>query len=146
MITLRFAQASDMSTFTTGRSDIWVNYFEYFRLNPLTVFFGKGYTNILINEKASHNTLIQIIFQFGIVGSVCLFMWIKQIIKISLSGIKIGKKSVPLFIILLIGTVFPWMGIDIMFFDEFYLMIFYLCLGGYCMQDKHLSAKKDHII
>lgn len=125
IITERFSFYSTASEITTHRTDLWLMYLREFSRNPKMVFFGEGFTNINLNKKASHNTLIQGIYQFGLIGFPILLEWIR------LSMNKLLSKTAYIFtnkkyvLLLCVGILLPWLSLDILFFDEFFLLPFY---------------------
>ena len=129
VIAIRFGNSSTLSDLTTGRSTIWLDYLRYFADNPAVIFFGNGYVNLLLDEHSTHNTLLQGVFQFGIVGCLILFFWLRDLFKITLRNVKMGQKHFFACLILVIGVFLPWMSIDLLFGDEFFLMMFYISLG-----------------
>lgn len=125
--------AGSLSDFTTNRTDIWLDYFFELTNNPLLLLFGKGYTSIVLHFWASHNTIIQIIYQFGVVGTIFFLLWFWSYAKLVLKSIKI-KMFLPV-MVLLIGAFGPWLALDMLFFDEVFLVSFYV-FSGIC----HVSS------
>ncbi len=123
----RFGADTNLSEFTTGRTELWVNYFNAIAEDPLLLLFGKGYSGVLVGDRASHNTLIQCIFQFGIVGSLLFFAWMVCFVRTLLGEAKIRWSNVAQVAILLIGAFGPWMALDYLFFDELFLLPIYVC-------------------
>lgn len=126
IVMTRLSFAKNLSDFTTGRTEIWQAYIREIFTDIKVFMIGKGLTNdILIMEKATHNTIIQAIFQFGILGTVVLVAWIIGFFKEK--GLKriYTRKDASLFV-LLIATLLPWMAIDILLFDEFFLFQWYI--------------------
>lgn len=62
---------NDPNGITTGRTDTWKTYGEYLFENVLALLFGNGFGTMVLNAHASHNTYIDLIYCFGIVGSIC---------------------------------------------------------------------------
>lgn len=65
-----------VSTLTTGRSDIWGRYIEYFMAYPLRLLFGSGVgasTSAIIGNEA-HNYFIEVLFYTGLCG-LGLYVW-----------------------------------------------------------------------
>lgn len=81
IIDTRFSYASNVSEFTTGRTDIWYTYIDELTHNPILTLFGEGFSNVIIGKKSSHNTIIQGVFQFGLIGFPFLIAWILITIK-----------------------------------------------------------------
>ena len=129
IVAIRFENSTNIADLTTGRSTIWMNYFEYIKSNIGVMLFGKGYTNVLVEGRASHNTLIQGVYQFGIVGLSIFLVWLRCLFDITLQHLKIKRKQYAPCIILAVGVFLPWLGIDLLFFDEFFLMMLYVSSG-----------------
>lgn len=129
IVAIRFGSASNLSDLTTSRSTIWVMYFQYLEDNPAVLLLGKGYANVLIEGHSTHNTILQGVYQFGIVGFVIFVFWLRDLFKISLKNLKLERKQYLACLVLAVGVIFPWMSIDLLFFDEFFLMMFYISLG-----------------
>ncbi len=128
-VVLRFSQINDIASLTTGRTKIWKAYFEEFVNNGAVVWFGKGCSETLVINRAAHNTLIQMIYQLGFVGIGFLAAWEYNFIR----GVVRNKKIKMNFLdaaILLIGIFMPWMGLDMLFFDEFFLIAMYAVAGA----------------
>ena len=68
VILTRFSWADNASELTTGRTDLWKIYLTAIFDSPRLLLLGQGFTNVLIAPKASHNTLIQLVYQFGILA------------------------------------------------------------------------------
>lgn len=130
MMLARLTGNQSLSELTTGRTDLWLQYLRAFDQDTLLLFFGKGLSDVLVNERASHNTIIQIIFQFGLVGSVMMAAWLICYARNLMSGVKVRMSQLTQLGILLIGAIGPWMALDLLFFDEFFLMPLYVCLGA----------------
>lgn len=71
----RFSGATDINSLTTGRFDIWNSYFDYFNANVEKFIFGSGVGATLVNNRAAHNTYIDFVFYFGVIGSL-LFIYL----------------------------------------------------------------------
>lgn len=122
IVRLRFSQSSSISSLTTGRSDTWVKYLSELNENVKLFLLGKGYTNMVLFDHATHNTVLQILFQFGILGATLIFSWITCFARQNLRELATERLPKMELLILIIGCFMPWMGIDIMFFDEFFLL------------------------
>lgn len=126
IVVTRFSYSKDLESFTTGRIGLWESYFKEILGNAKIFFFGKGFTNVKVNDRASHNTVIQSFFQFGFVGVPFLVYWIVSFFR---GGFYKGRRKKPCALELLIvgvGTFLPWFAIDAMFFDEFFLLQWYM--------------------
>ncbi len=67
VILYRIAQGSDLSDFTTGRSDIFIRYVKAIFESPLNCIFGGGFDNPILG-KATHNLFLEIVYYTGIIG------------------------------------------------------------------------------
>ncbi len=123
----RFELAEDASSLTTGRSDIWESYLAFMLENPLDLFLGQGYTSVNVVEgRATHNTPIQILYQFGIVGTIFFVIWLFSFRKTQ----ETYRKTDSLTVMLLIVSCFSmWLGLDMLFADDFFLIIFLFFIG-----------------
>lgn len=125
----------NLSDLTTGRVDLWKSYMSYFEEEPLVMIFGRGCTSKLVQNRASHNILIQIIYQFGLLGAVIITSWICLYMRMIMKSVNVRKIELIPTLIIAIGSVGAWMALDVFFFDEFFLMTFYMCLGiGYVVR------------
>lgn len=129
MMFSRFGNDTNLSDFTTGRTDIWMQYINTLGEDPLLLLFGKGFTSATVNGRAAHNTVIQAFFQFGIIGAILLLGWFICYVRTLLGKIRIKFSDFTPIFILLIGAFGPWMGLDMIFFDEFFLIPIYVCFG-----------------
>ncbi len=129
MIILRFAGNSNLDDFTTGRTELWIQFIQAFKENPVLLMFGKGYTDVKLIARGSHNTAIQMIYQFGLLGCIFLVFWGVFCIRSYLSGAKISRRHFAQFFIIILGMLGPWLALDMLFFDEFFLMPMYTCIG-----------------
>lgn len=118
-----------LSELTTKRSDLWVNYFRMFDENPLVLVFGTGFTDILVNGRGSHNTVIQIVYQFGLVGSVMVLVWFWEYCTAVLSSVRLRMRHIVQLLILVGGSFGPWLGLDLLMFDEFFILPFFVFIG-----------------
>ncbi|MGX8698784.1 MAG: O-antigen ligase family protein [bacterium] len=58
------------SSITTGRTDIWLMYFDYFRKNIPALLFGAGFgvNGLEVVGREAHNLFIEVTFYVGILG------------------------------------------------------------------------------
>ena len=125
----RFSMDTDMRSFTTGRTSIWGIYLREIFDNWKILFFGKGLTSVTVEGYSTHNILIELLFQFGLIGIPFVILWVKNLSReISIKEI-IRKRKVMDLLILTVGIVVPWLSISILFFDEFFLFQWFLILG-----------------
>ncbi|KQL17972.1 O-antigen ligase family protein [Cytobacillus solani] len=117
---IRFSMVSDAQSLTTGRSELVNMYIEYFMGNLNTLFFGMGLSPVYVNGYSSHNTIIQMIYQLGILGSILMIGWWRMVYK-GLSN-KIKLSFVNSMYLLMIGVAYflPWLSLEMLYFDEFF--------------------------
>lgn len=111
------------------RTDIWYAYIDELTHNPILTLFGEGFSNVIIGKKSSHNTIIQGVFQFGLIGFPFLIAWILITIKNLISQTAQTKLHFLYILLMCVGIVIPWMALDILFFDELFLLPIY---GAFC--------------
>lgn len=129
----RFTSASISGDFTTGRSDLWKMYFDEMDIG--TWVFGKGINADLPYGKAAHNTLIQIIYNIGIIG---LSMWVGIFAEQNrLSNlVQTNKKRIWIPIFALLATM---IFLDGLFLELFYILIPVLL----CTSFRNLKVEVD---
>lgn len=138
----RFGQDSNLSDFTTGRTDVWNNYITAIFSDARLLFFGQGYTSAFIGDKATHNTLLQSLFQFGVIGLALVLAWIVFFVQSLLDGAKAHWRQGTQLAILLIGAFGPWLALDYVFFDEFFLLPFFVCMAVRFLHQKHEESEQ----
>ena len=77
---LRMSTGS-LSDLTTSRTDIWIDYLQYFAEHPLRAVIGNGPGIYLLDGKGAHNTYIDLIYQLGIIGAILYFTCLRFGIK-----------------------------------------------------------------
>lgn len=65
----RFEGAESANDLTTGRFNLWIQYFEYIFSNLKVIFFGDGFNSWTI-YKGSHNLYIEMFFRYGFFGCI----------------------------------------------------------------------------
>ena len=77
---LRFSNISNLNELTTGRDYLWNSYWNIISQSSLpSILFGH---EIIKGMKAAHNTYIEILFRFGVVGCLVDFFLIKTCFKL----------------------------------------------------------------
>ncbi len=66
----RLESSVDSGDLTTGRLELWKAYIVHILKNPHVLYFGEGFNALALNVKAAHNTYIDFVYRFGIIGSV----------------------------------------------------------------------------
>lgn len=122
----RFGMAEDASSLTTGRSGLWREYLDFLINNPVDLLLGQGYTSVFKGvHKGSHNSLIQCIYQLGIVGGVFFAYWFITVVGL----LKTRKVKFSYMILLVVSCFSMWLGLDVMFFDDLFLTILLFAFG-----------------
>ncbi|MBQ9779578.1 MAG: hypothetical protein IJW00_01405 [Clostridia bacterium] len=129
MFMARLSQDQNLSDFTTHRTELWDQYITALINDPKLLFFGRGLSSVLVNDRGSHNTLIQGVYQFGLLGSGILTAWFVFYIRTLLKDTVVRQKDLTQIAVLLIGALGPWVGLDVLRFDEFFLIPMYVCVG-----------------
>jgi O-antigen ligase len=81
------------------------------------------------NGVASHNTIIQAVFQFGFIGAPVLAYWVVCFYRSSARP-EVKTKEYDLHrLIVFVGFFAPWLAIDMLFFDEFFLFQWYMIVA-----------------
>lgn len=140
VIITRFSFSNNLDSFTTGRSDLWVSYAKEIFGSAKVFFLGKGYTNVKVNGRGSHNTIIQSFYQFGLIGVPVLFYWVSCYFRQANPNRTAQHKAGLKQWIVIVGSFIPWLAIDVLFFDEFFLFPMYVCLAI-----KELSQASDYL-
>lgn len=91
----RFGSASNSADLTTGRSTILLYYIEYLFKNPIVLLFGKGIGSPYWNNHAAHNTYIDFLYFYGIIGTSLFALILKASLQKSIQKIDI-RNAVPL--------------------------------------------------
>ncbi len=125
----RFSQDTNLSDFTTGRTEVWDSYIQAIFSDVKLLLFGQGCTNMLLGDKATHNTLLQCFYQLGLIGCAILILWLVYFYQTLLRGTRLQRHQAVRLAIVLIGTFGPWVALDYLFFDEFFLLPIYVCIA-----------------
>lgn len=72
------SESADLSSMTTGRSDIWQLYLGYFLEHPFVTLIGKG-LNAKLPFRAPHNYYIETIYYLGVIGGILYIATLVQI-------------------------------------------------------------------
>ena len=125
----RFSGANDLESFTTGRIGLWETYLTAVFSDIKIFLLGKGYISSLIGELASHSTPIQILYQLGVLGTPVLIYWLVCFYRKAYRVERRRRMFDLKILIVSVGCFLPWMAIDILFFDEFFLLQWYILLA-----------------
>ena len=144
VIMLRLMSATNLDTFTTGRPELWASYLKEIFTDVKVLLMGKGFTNVKINARASHSTLIQLIFQFGCLGAPILAGWCYSFFREHTYMCRWSQVEKMKVIMLVIGIFVPWLAIDGLFFDEFFMWQWFFALGVQAMmREEALPAESE---
>lgn len=123
---VRMKSASDAKSLTTGRSEIWKMYFEFFRANPTRVFLGNSINNVTLNGRAAHNTYIDLIYQFGIIGSI----WFLEVLRrLYVNNTTNSLKNIANYSVIIVVLIMYFFLSELQYFDMFFhIFIGYLIL------------------
>ena len=124
VIITRLSFSNNISDFTTGRTELWNMYIDFILEDWRAFLFGIGYSGVKVNGLASHSTILQMWYQFGLTGSILLIIWCANFM--SLGSHKIINGQRLNIIIIVVGVFVPWLAIDMLFFDEFFLFQLYV--------------------
>lgn len=133
----RFSKDTNIDQLTTGRSEIQKMYIDYIGSNPKVLFFGNGFNSNLLNGHEAHNTYLQMIYNFGIFGTI-IFIYLL------LFGFKIFKieknfvNYLPLIVVLA-----SYLGLSVLKYFDFPIHIFIVLLA--ICGCKRKSKKNDKV-
>lgn len=139
----RFSNTNSLSDLTTHRTEIWMNYLRTMMTDPKLLLLGQGLTNFNINGRATHNTIIQIVYQLGLVGTPILAAWCIYFLCDSEKTNTPVQNNLLSILILSVGTFLPWFAIHMLFFDEFFLFQLYVFIGIQYLRCTNNSPKTD---
>lgn len=125
----RFGQNANLSELTTGRTEVWGRYISAMFGDIRMLLFGQGFTDVIFGEKPPHNTLLEVIYQLGLIGFILITLWMACYIRTLLGNIAIQKQQLVRLAILFIGIFGSWMALDFLFFDEFFLFPVYMAMA-----------------
>ena len=140
VIAYRFSFSADLSELTTGRTELWGNYLRALLASPRLLLLGNGYTDLKVLGRASHNTLLQMVFQFGLAGSTVLLGWMGAFLGKRLLGCRVRWMEA---MVLIVGAFLPWMALDMVFFDELFLIPLYAAAGIVWLSGEEAKERKE---
>lgn len=103
--------SNDLSTFTTGRSSIWMEHLAYFTQQPLiNILFGGNYVTDAGRDPnfshVSHQSYIDMLLNFGLIGTlVMLFFFLRLTLHYVITYMKTNYNE----FLLLVLVKFIWM-------------------------------------
>lgn len=135
MLVFRFSQANSLDDLTSGRVDIWKDYFKNVFSDVKVLLIGMGLSDELLHDRATHNTLLQMLYQVGLMGTALIVWW-----WIGMTDFTLFKRAAhnhkSMDIVLMVISIFlPWMALDYMYFDEFFIFQCFFMLAVQEMAD-----------
>lgn len=131
----RFAQKDVASG--NGRFDAWKFYIGQVLMSIRTILFGVGSSSKVIElgyvQQAEHNSIVQALYQFGIMGIISFGILIVSIFNYLRAGIKLQIKFVD--ILGFLGIVFAYSTISSFYSDNFNIAIL-LFIVLMCKQER----------
>ena len=122
----------DLNMQTTGRLNIWIAYLEDWRSSLRNIWLGVGMANKRLPfQKMHHQTYIEILYQFGIIGSLIFFTYMGSIfgeISRSRSTVKLHLRHLALISIAVCGLTLGQFAFDSFIYQLVIAMI--LICGG----------------
>ena len=114
LILARMGASSNLGEFTTGRSDIWLEYVKEIFGNLEYFLFGTYRNSMTVDGYVTHNTFLQIWWKVGLLGMLLVgawfaFMWYK--------GNRGRLTGMLLLLVACFGATF---GLDMLFFDHLF--------------------------
>lgn len=88
----RITSANNLGDLTTGRSELFIEYFDDITKTAGGLFFGKGLSADILS-KGTHNLFLEIIYYFGLVGFILMVMYFISFIKLITLKFKNGRKN-----------------------------------------------------
>ena len=146
----RFASVDSgdfLNSLSTGRMDIWTAYAKEIFEGPFDFLFGHGilskyaYVPEQMQDRAQHNLYIFLLYKFGLVGIVFLFVIMWQFIKDS-------NKTKPMFInyIPLIYFLIGAMVDNSFMYPQFYIVVAFALFNTKNKTDKVLDANAGKVL
>ncbi len=138
LIEARFSGVNGTNDLTTGRLDLWVEYIDYILNNLWCLLFGEGF-NALSLGKAVHNTYIDWIYRFGIIGTALWFGYFKTC-KSNVDKTGIKKTSVNMAgMVFLLGIFF----LSAFHFEQLWCCIYMAMIAPYTDGGSYEEIKCD---
>lgn len=143
----RFMLADNsVSDLTTGRSDIWAAYLQYIGSDFFRLLFGDGfgerylYVSAVARDVSPHNTIIEVIYRFGLIGfGLCIGWFVTTIMEVIGKPRKLKANAVCA-CLLMIGCFAPWLALAMLTFDDFFYIPALFALGCVYSKEKCSAA------
>lgn len=138
-VLLRITNASDIDSLTTGRSNIWNMYCEFLFDNLNSLLFGGGFGAELIGKHAAHNTYIDLIYYFGIIGTVLVLLVFGVLINLKKNTAKLNLLNYSIWIC--IALMYFFLS-ELFYFDWAFHIIIAICISK--MNMSQTKEEKNH--
>lgn len=137
----RFSEITNVSSLTTGRTDLQAVYIKYILENRDVLLCGVGFTLEYpigaINNV--HNTPIDYIYRLGIIGTLLFITWYLSIFKQASLKLKMSFENKVQFLIIMMGLFMPWMALDVLGGDEFFYYLTLLIYASNYLKNSQVS-------
>ena len=103
VVLARLTSASNISDFTTGRSDLFMDYYRAITENIGSIFFGKGLGQANLGRDP-HNLFLEITYYLGLVGMLLMGLYyaaVLRTINVNLKQQNLIARYVVLFMVLM---------------------------------------------
>lgn len=126
----RLSTAENVSDVTTGRLDLWFEYFNIFFSRPIKALFGNGINNGF-TLSTPHNSIIDTLDLLGLVGTIIFYICLYLSVSSTRTTIDKKRRSFLPFI----GIFGIYMGLSMFFSIDFGFELF--LAFGFIMPDIH---------
>ena len=117
----RFINASE-GDITGNRTNIYSAYIDYFSENPLQLIFGSGVGASYLGSVAAHNTYIDFLYYYGILGTILFVIVLASI----LCNVPKTKKNISNYIPSVCIAISIFFLSDLIYFDFVFNLIMWL--------------------
>ena len=100
-----FEDGSVLDMITTGRISIWKKFYNEFLSSPVWILFGKSFMGEIPVEIGIHNTVMALIYQYGLVGTVIFTLFAVIMLKNTTGFSKKFTNYLPIILLLVSGMV-----------------------------------------
>lgn len=137
-----FARLSVQSAgLTSGRSDVWALYMNYFNAHPLRLILGRSIGYFSLNGEVAHNTYIDLIYELGFVGTFILLFLLGHTVYYPVQ-IKRGLLNYSILIVILIMYFFLS---ELQYFDPAFHISLAIIVLNMDMNTDAVSAEREEL-
>lgn len=124
---------------TTGRTDIWGMYFDYL-YHTNSWFWGNGLRAALLRGRGTHNTLLQLLYSVGLVGTIIYYKIIKYIyITVPQDKLISGSNKIGIWALLMLFATMFFLGGLLMEIYYYMLPLCFIYMKSYKENDISLT-------